>query len=149
MINDNSSNERRITVRLLGYWEKKRGGRLMPDVKDIDPADIADLWSYCFIAHSDKIGKPGYNFSYLGKSIQEIYDEVKDASGQAIFPDVEQLAKGYRQVIDTRKPLIHEGEIGSPPGDIFKFRQVLLPLGEGMAVQAVFGGMRFLRVVSY
>jgi len=146
-----SPEERRITLRLLSYWEKKRNGRKMASEADIDPADIADLWEYCFMAHTKDIGKQGYNFTYLGKAIEEVYQEGMSASDDAghLFPDMDILAKGHQQVVATAQPLVSEGELTNPHGDVFKFRQVLLPLGSGNQVEAVFGGMRFLRIVTY
>ena len=146
-----SPEERRITLRLLSYWEKRRKGRPMPAEADMDRADIADLWEYCFMAHTREIGKAGYQFTYLGKAIENIYREgLEHAEGNAaIFPDMDSLAKGYRQVIANRQPLVSDGEITNMHGDMFKFRQVLLPLGENGTVQAIFGGMRFLKIVAY
>lgn len=143
--------ERRITLRLLSYWEKKRGTRAMPSENDMDPADIADLWEYCFLAHTRDIGRPGYHFTYLGKAIEDVYLQGLDPADERepIFPDMDILAKGYSHVIEKATPLVNEGEITNPHGDVFKYRQVLLPLGEGGKVNAVFGGMRFLRIVSY
>jgi hypothetical protein len=143
--------ERRITLRLLSYWEKKRAGRKMPSEDDFDPADIADLWENCFMAHTKDLGKSGYNFTYLGKAIEDLYHEglaFDDAEAHS-FPDINVLAKGYKDVIAKGEPLVTEGEITTPHGDVFKFRQALLPLGEGSQVKAVFGGMRFLRIVNY
>lgn len=147
----NSPDERRITLRLLAYWEKRRAGRAMPTEADMDPADIADLWPNCFMAHTKDIGKAGYHFTYLGKAIQEVYLEglSREDEQSQVFPDMDGLANGYKQVIANRQPLVTEGEITNLHGDVFKFRQALLPLGEGSTVQAVFGGMRFLRVVTY
>lgn len=151
MQHEPSPEERRITLRLLSYWEKKRSGTPMPTEASIDPADIADLWEYCFMAHTKDIGKAGYNFTYLGKAIEEVYREgLESALEQGpVFPELETLAACYRQVIDRKQPLVTEGEITNPHGDTFKYRQVLLPLGDGTQVKAVFGGMRFLRIANY
>ena len=148
MVEESSGYECRITIRLLGYWEKKRGMRRMASEADIDPADIADLWEYCFIARARDTDKRGHNFSYLGKAIADVYREGLDTRDVA-FPNMDELANGYKQVISKGEPLVTEGEITNPHGDVFKYRQVLLPLGEGSRVDAVFGGMRFLRVISY
>lgn len=151
MMMSSPAEERRITLRLLAYWEKRRGARPMPTEVEIDPADIADLWENCFLAHTRDIGKEGYHFTYLGKAIEDVYREgLTDADERStVFPDMDILAKGYRHVIDKVAPLVQEGEITNPHGDVFKYRQVLLPLGNGRKVDAVFGGMRFLRVVTY
>lgn len=143
-----AADERRITLRLLSYWEKKRGARKMCAESDIDPADIADLWEYCFIAQVRDLKKSGYNFSYLGRAIADMYDDGM-SGGDRRFPTVGILAKGHEDVVEKGEPVVWEGELTNPQGDMFKFRQVLLPLGEGASVKAVFGGMRFLRITNY
>lgn len=146
----NAMEERRITLRLLAYWEKKRNGRPMPLESDMDPADIADLWEYCFMAHTKDIGKAGYHFAYLGKAIHDVYRSgLSPSDEENVFPNMDILAKGYNHVIEKKTPLVDEGEITNPHGDVFKYRQVLLPLGDNGTVKAVFGGMRFLRIVTY
>jgi len=148
MTDDIPIEERRLTLRLLAYWEKRRNGRKMATEADIDPADIADLWESCFMAHTKDIGKQGYNFTYLGRAIQDMYEEGSETDAR-VFPTMDILAKGYHDVIIKGEPLVVEGELTNPHGDMFKFRQVLLPLGEGNVVHAVFGGMRFLRITNY
>lgn len=123
----------------------------MPREQDIDPADIADLWEYCFLVQTRDTDKGGYHFTYLGKAIEDIYRRglaIDDERGAA-FPSVEELAGQYQNVIIKSQPIISDGEITNLHGDRFTYRQVLLPLGEGNTVKAVFGGMRFLRVYSY
>ena len=142
--------ERRITLRLLAYWEKKRGVRAMPEENDIDPADLADLWENCFLAQVKDLGKD-HHFTYLGSAIHDIYAQglTEEDDREHIHPDIEALASHYHEVIAKSAPVVTEGEFSNPHGDLFKYRQVLLPLGQGKNVKAVFGGMRFLRIRAY
>ncbi len=41
--------------------------------------------------------------------------------------------------METRKPLIEEGEFTNQHNETVKYRQCLLPLGEGDEVHAIFG----------
>jgi len=139
-----SSIERRITLRLLGYWEKLRKDRAMPAERDINPEDIKDLWDSCLLIHVKDLDKPDYQFTYLG-------DAIRKACHGTLPPDVSpplitlhaNTRASYLKVMETRKPLLEEGEITVPHGEIIKYRQCLLPLGEGEAVNAIFGGMHF------
>lgn len=137
--------ERRITLRLLAYWEKLRGDRVMPAERDIDPEDIADLWDNCFLVHTADLGKPDYNFTYLGQGILDAYrfGLSEDDPNGLISPNADSLSHGYAQVMATGKPLLQEGEFHNLHNDIVRFRQCLLPLGEEDEIQAIFGGMRF------
>jgi len=151
MMIDTSGDERRLTLRLLSYWEKKRGVRAMPREEDIDPADIADLWEYCFVAQVADIEKKNYPFTYLGKTIEDVYRfglPLDEARG-AILQDTSILTAHYDEVAAKATPFVGEGDFTNPHGDQFSFRQVLMPLGEGDKVQAIFGGMRFLRIYAY
>ncbi len=137
--------ERRITLRLIAYWEKLRKQNQMPEESDIDPDDLQDLWDYCFLIHVKDLNKPDYNYTYLGKAIQQAYSgELEDnVRSRLVSPNAAKLAPSYAKVIETRAPLVEEGEFINLRNDVVKYRQCLLPLGSGNTVEAIFGGMRF------
>lgn len=137
--------ERRINVRLVAYWERIRAGREMPSENDIDPEDLADLWDYCFLIQVRDLAKDDYNYTYLGAAIVEAYRNglSQDDPGKVVSLNANTLAPNYTRVIDTRRPVMDEGEFLNPHGDTVKFRQCLLPLGHGNTVESIFGGMRF------
>lgn len=145
MTQHESMRERRITVRLLSYWEKLRRGLPMPTEQDIDPDHIQDLWDHCFLVHVEDLQKDGYQYTYLGKAIHDAYQGgLSEAdTGGLVSPNAERLADCYMEVMHTRKPLVDEGEFKNIHGDVVKYRQCLLPLGEGDTVSAIFGGMRY------
>lgn len=137
--------ERRITVRLVAYWEKIRGAHAMPSENDIDPDDLSDLWDYCFLVHVQDLKQEDYNYTYLGSAIVEAYRgglSANDPSG-IVAPNAEKLTSNYLRVIEGKKPVIEEGEFKNLRGDTVKYRQCMLPLGTGDTVEAIFGGMRF------
>lgn len=142
---DASVIERRITLRLMAYWEKMRRGNPMPTEADIDPDDLQDLWDYCFLIHVKDLDKPDYNYTYLGKAIHDAYQGALsgDEGADIASPNASKLAHSYNKLIETRSPLLEEGEFTNMHNDLVKYRQCLLPLGEGQRVDAIFGGMRF------
>ncbi len=144
-MHETSGVERRITLRLMAYWEKLRKHNAMPTEADIDPDDLQDLWDYCFLIHVKDLSKPDYNYTYLGKEIQHAYqgDLVGDDGSGIASPNASKLASSYAKVIETCSPLLDEGEFINLHNDVVKYRQCLLPLGEGNRVDAIFGGMRF------
>lgn len=137
--------ERRITIRLLAYWERLRGKRDMPTEEDIDPDDLQDLWDNCFLIHVKDLSKPDYNYTYLGTAIIEAYRSGLSESdpGRLISPNADKLAHSYSEIVKTGKPVIEEDEFRNLHNDIVKYRQCLLPLGHNGTVDAIFGGMRF------
>lgn len=141
----NPTLERRITVRLVAYWEKLRGDRVMPLENDIDPEDLADLWDYCFLVQVRDLQKSDYNYTYLGSAIMEAYRGglSREDPSCLVAVNANKLAFDYAKVIDSRVPIIQEGEFVNAQEELVKYRQCLLPLGTGEKVDAIFGGMRF------
>lgn len=137
--------ERRITLRLIAYWERIRRGRPMPAETDIDPDDLADLWDYCFLVHVRDLAKQDYNYTYIGSAIVEAYRgglSVNDKGGMVTI-NASKLVSNYAAVIGDRRPVVEEGEFANARGQIVKYRQCMLPLGANDKVDAIFGGMRF------
>lgn len=137
--------ERRLTVRLLSYWEKLRRDRPMPGEQDLDPEHIKDLWGHCFLVHLKDVDKPGYHYTYLGPEIRSAYTGglPDEEVGELISPNAAKLTECYKEIRQSRKPLIDEGEFRNARGDLVRYRQCLLPLGSGAEVDAVFGAMRY------
>ena len=141
----NNPAERRITLRMMSYWERLRGARSMPTEENIDPDDLHDLWDCCFLLHIKDIGKPDYTYTYLGDEIARMFNEglLEEAETHRKSAQITELTKNYNQVVETRKPVLEEGEFLNMVGSMVKFRQCLLPLGEGDNVLAILGAVRF------
>lgn len=137
--------ERRLPLRLMAYWERLRGDRLMPSENDINPdGEISDMWDDCFLIHTANIHQEDYNFIYLGKNIKAALtggiDDADTSSWQSL--NVKRMAPDLQQVIERAAPVVHEGEMVNDANQLVKFRQCLLPLGNHNKVLAIFGGMR-------
>jgi len=137
--------ERRITLRMLSYWEKLRRGRPMPTEQDVDPDDIPDLWDSCFLIHIKDLDKPDYNYTYLGQKIVDAYEHglSESEASQLLSPNAARLKANYTRVMQTFKPLVEEGEFKNMRDETVKYRQCLLPLGENGQVEAILGGMHY------
>jgi len=137
--------ERRITLRLLSYWEKLRRGRPMPTEQDIDPEDLPDLWESCFLIHVRDLSKADYNYTYLGEKIADAYTHgtIKNDPESSKHPTANHLTRNFAQVVGTCKPLLEEGEFLNLRQETVKYRQCLLPLGADGKIEAIFGGMHF------
>ncbi len=129
--------ERRITLRLLAYWERLRGARPMPLEQEIDPDHLQDVWESCFLMHINDISQKDHQYLYLGELLREWLGHPDASQNIAI------LKEGYPKVAATGRPLVEEGEFLNAQGKLVKFRQCLLPLGAEGQVQAILGGVRF------
>lgn len=142
--NKSSGMERRLTLRLLNYWEDIKGDKFLPHENDIDPDQLSDLWEYCFVIQVRDLDKSDYNYTYLGTAIREAYTAGIDNEDPDIAsPNANKLTLKYQHVITTVQPVLEEGEFNNMRGQIIKYRQCLLPLGTDRTVEAIFGGMRF------
>lgn len=135
----------RITVRLLAYWERLRAARDLPSEPEIDPDDLYDLWDYCFLVQVRDLYKEDYNYTYLGPAIVQAYHGSlsADDAGGMVSPNANKLSHNYARIIDSKQPIIEEGEFLNMAGELVKYRQCLLPFGVGGVVDSIFGGMRF------
>jgi hypothetical protein len=142
---ERSTIERRLTLRLVTYWEHVRGARLMPHENDIDPDAISDLWPHCFLVQMRDVVKTDYNYTYLGPAIFEAYngDLIHDHDCPLVSPNASKLELHYAEVVATARPVLEENEFVNLSGQRVLFRQCMLPLGTGDRVESIFGGMRF------
>lgn len=117
----------------------------MPSEADIDPDYLQDLWDYCFLVHVKDLDKPDYNYTYLGREIRRAYkgELSEDDEEVIVSPNAASLVPRYKNVIESRAPILDEGEFLNLHNDLVKYRQCLLPIGENGNVDAIFGGMRF------
>ncbi len=139
--------ERRLSLRLMRYWNEKRGTRAMAIENDIDPEILGTDWDYCFLLQARDVANiQDYNFTYLGENIMKAYfDKALDAHNQfMVGPNAFRLSTHFSKVLETKAPVVDEGEFTTLQGRKVLYRQVLLPLGhvDGV-VDAIFGGMNY------
>ena len=139
--------ERRLGLRLLRYWQEKRGLRVLPIENDIDPEELGKDWDFCFLLQSRDVANiEDYNFTYLGSKIMKAYfDKGIDEHNQfMVGPNAFRLSKHFTQVLETNAPVLDEGEFETVQGRRVLYRQVLLPLGSmDKGIEAIFGGMNY------
>ena len=138
--------ERRLGLRLLRYWHEKRGTRPMPVENDIDPEELGRDWEFCFLLQSRDVANiQDYNFTYLGQKIMKAYfDKAIDEHNQfMVGPNAFRLSNHFGRVLETKAPVLDEGDFDTVQGRKVLYRQVLLPLGDTGAVEAIFGGMNY------
>jgi hypothetical protein len=139
--------ERRLSLRLMRYWSEKSGLRPMAVENDIDPEELGEDWGYCFLLQARDVANiQDYNFTYLGENIMKAYfDTSLDAHNQfMVGPNAFRLSAHFTKVLETKAPVLDEGEFATVQGRRVLYRQVLLPLGQtDGVVEAIFGGMNY------
>lgn len=139
--------ERRLSLRLLRYWQEKRGIRSLAVENDIDPEELGADWEYCFLLQARDVANiQDYNFTYLGQKIMGAYfDKAIDEHNQfMVGPNAFRLSGHFSRVLESKAPVVDEGEFETLHGRRVLYRQVLLPLGDSIdKIEAIFGAMNY------
>lgn len=133
----------RITNILMKHWGNIRGTRVLPAESELDPAILEGILDNCFLIRAEGIMEGKYHYKYLGKNIMNAYgsDLTKRQGNEKENPLT--YKKKIEQVLESKLPIIDEGEFVNIQGHIVKYRLCLVPLGTGETVESVLGGMRF------
>ncbi len=143
-----SAKIRRITDVLHSYWEEKRGDKPFPQVSDIIPKDLEDVWGNCFIVQLHHIkNKENYSFTYFGEALQRAYarDLTDTPVKYVVSPHADHLASQYEKVLNTGQPLEDDSSYENRDHITVLYRQILLPLAYDKTgeIGFVLGGMRY------
>ena len=138
--------ERRLSMRLMAYWQDLRDGRPCAPAARFRPEKIKDLWDECFILPaSADLAQVG--FVHLGSKLAA-YSGL--TAGHPLVSDVPAgsvLARTLELVpdlLETGRPAMDSGETTDQEGRPCLYRTILLPLGdENNAVKLILGGTRF------
>lgn len=141
----NDSGHHRIHERLIEYWQELRGTKDFPSESDIDPSQIAPIWNACFLVQAD--AAQNYKYSYLGLSLIEAWGDDASSLGigsHLIDPATASLIHKFKEVVDTKRPVIDEAEFINKKNMRIKYRACMLPLGTAPNdVKYILGGMKW------
>lgn len=141
MTDEINPRERRLVLRLLGYWRQIAGERDWPMPADVNGTDIADMWPYCFLIDLGS-GAPVYRF--VGEYHCRLYGA--DPSGTALTAAKSETLVGrsssyVQEVVNRRVPITYGGQFVDHEGRGLLYRSILLPLSaDGKSIDSVFGG---------
>ncbi len=135
------SNERRLVLRILDYWEFLRGERRFPSPDDVNPTDLPEDWLNCVLI--DTFGpQETWEFRHVGEGYNGL--------GPAVSPGVKWISSEkdsftglttsyIPKVLERCIPVSISGEI-ERGGECIRYRSILLPLSaDGEQVTAILG----------
>ncbi len=122
-------NQRRLTWRLLNYWEQVRGDRDFPSLEDIQPSDIEHIWPYCFILDVKDHHEFPY-FRYLGRSLARYSGIFLCGQHELSHTLLNKAVCHYREAVNRGAPVLVEEELTQFDNRKLLFRTVLLPLSD-------------------
>ena len=126
--------DKRLTNRLLEYWDDLRKERALPDIMHFNSSMMEDVWSHCFKLKVEPISshKANYYYDFCGKDIVDMCG--KDFSGNQVNAATHMFpGAGIIRRIDTLLgapfPVTEDGQVVTDGGKMIKFRSCLLPFG--------------------
>lgn len=133
-------------VALYRYWEGKRGGRVMPARRDLDPSEIVKLLPHVYMI--DVLRDPlRFRYRLIGTAICAFLgrDYTGRAVDKATYGEGEilsRLLQLFTAAVEARAPVAYKGNIWYVSGR--EWRQVealLMPLShDGVNVDIIFSG---------
>jgi len=122
--------ERRLTLRLLNYWQEVKGVRSFPTCDDINSQAIADIWPNCYLLRIVKQDDEPI-FDYLGEKLAKFSGVfVSDLSFSETRHQtlLDQAIRYYRDALTTRAPVVGDDEFVRFDGTRIIYRSIILPL---------------------
>ena len=126
--------EKRLSTRLLGYWNGVRKNDDFPDIKRFNVGAIEDIWPNCFRVSVDQRGRvPAYKYEFMGETIAKVYG--RDLTGMIVDKSTRQfpgkvIHHKFADIIKECVPMQDEGHFINEKGDLIKYRACILPFGE-------------------
>ncbi len=124
--------ERRINMRLMGYWQTLRGSDTHVPVERFDPAAISDLWAHCFVIEP-AVEAGEASFRHIGEKIASDSKVAADARKVSDVPGNTPLglATGLTsEVLRIKYPVVDSGEFQDSEGRRRLYRSILVPFSD-------------------
>jgi len=124
--------ERRINMRLMGYWQTLRGSGADVPVERFDPAAISDLWAHCFVIELAGDSKDP-SFRHIGEKIA--FESRVDTEARKVseVPDGTLLGMAARLTSEVKQihfPVVDSGEFQDSEGRRRLYRSILVPFSD-------------------
>ncbi|MCH2547008.1 MAG: PAS domain-containing protein [Alphaproteobacteria bacterium] len=140
--------EKRLTTRLISYWEQIKSEDSFPSFQQLNPSAIDDIWHNCLALQAQPASgdKRPYTYIHCGETIAEAIG--KDVTGQTMttnmkfFPGAKIIKRLDEVVTQSAKtPLMDDGQFVNEGGKVVKYRACLLAFGANDIVTHVVIGV--------
>lgn len=120
---------RRLTWRLLAYWEQQRGERDFPALADIESEKIHHIWPYCFVLDVSNYSGFPY-FKYLGPALARYSGIFLSGPHDWSHTLLKRAVHHYQEALTREAPVLVEEKLTLFDNQRLLFRSVLLPLSD-------------------
>jgi hypothetical protein len=140
--------DRRLVFRLLGHWRDIIVKGDLPSFAGLDPAQIADVWPYCFALDTTefaddpviRVAEPGIAVG-AGRIVGRHVSALPQAS--LLF----HACSYVPEVLRRRVPISRGGYMVRAEGTRILYRSILLPMSDdGYAICGLLGAANFREV---
>lgn len=136
--------EKGIIDAVLQYWNDLREGKTFPPEEDVDPDMLDEAWDHCFLIYPRE---EHFGFTHIGPAVREAYGSNRTIECRLFMesPAADGLTERYREVLETKKPLVDTAEFINLQDELVRFKQCLLPLGsaENGEVTSILGCLHY------
>jgi hypothetical protein len=135
--------ERRLVLRLLGYWQQLRGDRSYPALSEIDQAAIAADWPDCVLIERREPNSSSI-FRHVGQHL--LPPDWASPEGQPMADTPKgtllQPATAFMAMVLTKEvPVSIGGQYETINKGPVLYRAILMPLSsDGRTIDGLFGG---------
>ncbi len=131
--------ERRLTYRVLSYWDELRGSRPWPALADIDGGTIPEIWPWCFVLDT-QLDYPTPYFQYLGRDLAKYSGIYLSGKNDWRMTLLDKASAHLGRTLAAREPILIEDELVRYDGQKLLFRSIMLPLSDdGESISHVLG----------
>jgi hypothetical protein len=140
-----SAYEQRMTFRLLSYWNKLKGEREIPSIKEVNITELGEVWGFCFTICLDDEEKVD-EFQYFGAELVALTGvDLSGLNVEKSLPGtmMAQLMDFYPQVILLRSPVSKASKCLQNGCEIL-YRSLIVPFSsDGNKVDFLMGTTNF------
>lgn len=133
---ENFISERRLTNRLIRYWERLKGDKDYADIRKFNGNSVEDIWGFCFTVslQSGASSKRMFRYEYVGREVQKAYGsnptgEFVSSSMVRLVPGAE-IMKKLDACIEEESPIVEQGRFINKKDRIIKYRSCIIPFGQ-------------------
>lgn len=136
-----SGQEKRMTFRLLSYWQRARGEKEMPSLAEVNISEIEEVWHYTFTLALG-VDEADHHFQYFGPELASTFG--RDYTGMTLEESLSDIMINntigyYDEVLETRRPTSQSSEFFMN-GQEIRYRSIILPLSSnGETIDYMFG----------
>lgn len=125
--------DQRLVTRLQNYWELIRRGKPMPEIQQLNPGSIDDLWHSCMRLNTvQSQGGTSYTYHFMGENLIKLFG--RDLTNTTVNRNMTQypynvIINKLDDVMAQKKCVIDHNQFVNDKGRVVKYRACFLPFG--------------------